>query len=242
MNEQHPLQSFIDLVTFDQELVALENEVKKLEHEGADATSKIFQIEQTVEQAKKRLAQARKQVDEKELEMKELEAQRVAGKERLDLVQNAKEYQAIKAEVEKLKQMQSSLDESLLSAWNSFELLQKEVDALIKDSEKKLTDTWELQEKKKAKIQELTATMQERTVMRKEKEKGVSADWLERYAMMRSRVTDPVVSVLNHSCSACFWSISQQDMLTLKRGTLLQCKGCYRFLYVPQEEPEKLEK
>lgn len=75
MNEQHPLQSFIDLVTFDQELISLEIEIKKLEHEIADANSKIVQIEQASQHAHDRVRTARKEVDEKELEMKELDAQ-----------------------------------------------------------------------------------------------------------------------------------------------------------------------
>ncbi len=239
MNEQHPLQSFIDLVTFDQELVTLETEVKKLEHEVADAKGKFFQIEQSLEQAKQRVYDARKEVDHKELEMKELEAQRSATKERLENVKNAKEYQAVKSEAEKLKTQQSQLDEVLLGVWQKFEAAQKEQEVLAHDAEKKLAEQKDIQEKKQEKILEIKKVLEERSRARAEREKRVPADWLERYAMMRSRVTDPVVPILQNSCSACFWSVSNQDMLTLKRGALLQCKGCYRFLYIPKESAEQ---
>jgi predicted nucleic acid-binding Zn-ribbon protein len=49
--------------------------------------------------------------------------------------------------------------------------------------------------------------------------------------MMRTRTADPVVPVLDGSCSACFHYLTEQDLLLIKKNKLMQCKGCYRFLY-----------
>ncbi|MDZ4154343.1 hypothetical protein [Methylicorpusculum sp.] len=171
--------------------------------------------------------------------MKELDAQQTVAKERLENVKNAKEYQAVKSEVEKLKAKQSSLDEELLGAWNKFESVQKEQETFLQDAEKKRGEQKDIQEQKQKKIDEHKALLEERRQQRAQREKGVPVDWLERYAMMRSRVADPVVPVQQNSCSACFWSISHQNMLMLKRGQLLVCKGCYRFLYIPKELVEQ---
>ena len=51
---------------------------------------------------------------------------------------------------------------------------------------------------------------------------------------MQSRVTDPVVPVQQGSCSACFYDITEQRLVALRRHALLQCEGCYRFLYMPE--------
>lgn len=81
-------------------------------------------------------------------------------------------------------------------------------------------------------IARLLNELAERHTMRKPLEKGVPEEWLERYAMMRSRVSDPVVPVKDGLCSACFHQILAQDMILLRRNKLLQCKECYRFLYL----------
>lgn len=69
---------------------------------------------------------------------------------------------------------------------------------------------------------------------RQSKEQAVPAEWLEKYATMRARVTDPVVPVINGDCSACFYQVSTQDMQQLRHRKLLQCKDCFRLLYLPE--------
>jgi predicted nucleic acid-binding Zn-ribbon protein len=48
-------------------------------------------------------------------------------------------------------------------------------------------------------------------------------------------VADPIVPVFDGSCSACFYAMTGQDMQELYKNKLLQCRGCYRFVYLPQE-------
>lgn len=64
------------------------------------------------------------------------------------------------------------------------------------------------------------------------KEKGLPEEWLEKYAIMRARINDPVVPVFDGNCSACFYKISVQDMQFLKHRKLIQCKDCFRLLYL----------
>ncbi len=86
--------------------------------------------------------------------------------------------------------------------------------------------------------EELTKTIKDRLQERAALEKNVPAEWLEKYASMRSRVPDPVVPVINGHCSACVYKVSDQDMLMLSRNKLLQCKDCYRFLYLPSKQDQ----
>jgi len=62
-------------------------------------------------------------------------------------------------------------------------------------------------------------------------EQGIPAEWLEKYAMMRSKVSDPVVPALDGSCCACFYHLPSRDMIVLSRNTLIECKSCFRFIY-----------
>ena len=66
------------------------------------------------------------------------------------------------------------------------------------------------------------------------KEVLVPEEWLEKYSHMRMQVADPVVSVLSGGCSACFYTIPNHEMMRLKRRAVIQCKGCFRLLYMKE--------
>ena len=69
------------------------------------------------------------------------------------------------------------------------------------------------------------------------KEKDIPAELMEPYNAMRAQVPDAVVPVQDFCCGACFYQISQSDYLALQKQKLLQCKNCYRFLYLPELVP-----
>ena len=78
---------------------------------------------------------------------------------------------------------------------------------------------------------------------RPEKEKIVPEEWLEKYTIMKAQVSDPVVPITQETCSACFYALTNQDIICARRGRLLQCKGCYRLLYLLEAmETETLNK
>jgi predicted nucleic acid-binding Zn-ribbon protein len=60
------------------------------------------------------------------------------------------------------------------------------------------------------------------------------AEWLEKYTIMRARVSDPVVAISHQSCSACSQMLTMQDMVRARHGALIQCQACYRLLYLPE--------
>ena len=84
---------------------------------------------------------------------------------------------------------------------------------------------------KKSRIKELEKLLQSTQPERLTKEKQVPQEWMEKYSRMRNCVPNPVVPVVNGSCTACFYSIPHQDFLSVLDHHLIECKGCYRFLY-----------
>jgi predicted nucleic acid-binding Zn-ribbon protein len=74
-----------------------------------------------------------------------------------------------------------------------------------------------------------------------EQAKTVPQEWLTKYQRMRAKVADPLVPVMNTSCSACFYSIPPQDLNRLKKNALLLCRSCYRLLYYDKEEEKDSE-
>ena len=235
MNET-PFEQFIVLVQVDQKINALHKSIKTLEKENSALTQTDATNLAVLDKAKLKLHDVRKEVDAKELEMKTLDLQEADKKKRIEQVANHKEYQSIKAEIDVLKKAQHALEDGLMQAWNQLETAKKELDLAQEQYEKLSTTTHSqiaVNNQKNSEINEqINALLQERGA----KEKTVPAEWLEKYAVMRARVSDPVVPVVDGNCSACFYKISAQDMQFLNRRKLVQCKDCFRLLYLPEAQ------
>ena len=82
------------------------------------------------------------------------------------------------------------------------------------------------------KVDEIEVKFQADQKGRAVKEEGIPEEWIEKYERMRNSVPDPVASIEDQVCKACFYTATNQEIELLKRKKLLQCKGCYRFLYI----------
>lgn len=238
---EHPFQALIELVNFDQELQQQVLSIDTLQNQINETKKEIEEVNNSLEQAKQKVHDMRKQVDEKELEMKELDEQERERKKKLNNTSDYKPYQALKSEIETLQQAQLSGEEELLSLWNKLETNQK---VQAQQQEIYTTKTKELIaqiEQKQQEIEKQQSHIDEQIKTRPEKVQRVPEEWLEKYEMMKARVTNPVVGIAGTGCGACFYNIPTQEILRLNRGAVLQCKGCFRLLFV-QEAIDKQNK
>jgi predicted nucleic acid-binding Zn-ribbon protein len=235
MNET-PFEQFIMLVQVDQNINALTASIAALEKQNSEYTNNDEIHKAKLEEVKHKLHDVRKEVEAKELEMKILDQQETEKKNRLDAIGGYKEYQSIKAEIDQLKKAQHDLEDSLMAAWNHLETIKKESEHATQIYQQQHMQLQEKTEHNQQKITELQAQIAALVTDRTQKEQGIPAEWLEKYAVMRSKVTDPVVPVVNDSCTACFYKVSAQDMQFLRRRRLVQCKDCYRLLYLPEAQ------
>lgn len=233
--------AFIDLIQFDQETMNLNKKVAQLTRELDSLQEQQKNLTGQLETMHDALFSARKEVDAKELEMKELDQQEKEQKKRLDKAKNEKEYRSSKAEIEMLKSKQTELEVQLVGVWHKLEQAEKGHTKQKEEVEKEHAALQVgLKETQEALVQ-TNKDIERQTKERKEKSAGVPEEWLEQYASMADRVTDPAVPVEQESCSACFHMLSSEDMILLSRNKLLQCKGCYRFLYLPEPVKESKE-
>lgn len=231
---QTPFEQFISLVEVDQKINVLNKSIKVLEQENITNKHVDEANRAALEKIKQKLHDMRKEVDVKELEMKTLDIQEADKKKRLETVANHKEYSSIKSEIDLLKKAQHALEDGLMQVWNQLETAKKESEAASQQYEQQHQKTQELIQQNNQKISEINQQVSALVLERTEKEKRVPTEWIEKYAVMRARVTDPVVPVVNGSCSACFYKISAQDMQFLTHRKLVQCKDCFRLLYLPE--------
>ena len=229
-----PFQAFIELISLDQEIGELERKQEELQKDAVAIDQQITEVDQELGQYKTAWTQARKHVDVQELAMKELNEAESTYKKRLDMAQNQKEYKAITTELETVQKKQQEHEVTLLGAWNKVEQAEKAHKEHEQTHEQKRAELVAKLAEQEAAIKDFAAQTAQKEQERPEKTKAVAPEWLEKYAAMRSRVTNPVVPVQADSCTACFYSIPAQMMAELRRKKLLQCNQCYRFLYLEE--------
>lgn len=231
---RNPFTMFIDLVSLDQDIRSLEKECEQKAHDIKDAQGAKQSLYTKVDTLKAQLYDARKRVDLVELEMKSLDEKEKEKKERLESVSSLKEYDSVKLELESLQQKQQQKEQEVLDAWNKLDSAQDAVDAYDKEFSDKLEACENTIQEHTQHHTQCAQRLQDQKDMRPQKEQGIPSEWLEKYTIMRTQIADPVVPLNDEDCSACFHSATRQDIATIKRGALVQCKGCYRLLYDAQ--------
>lgn len=230
---QNPFKLFLSLVAFDNTLRDLEDKIKQSQEKKEVLSHKKEHLVNAVQKLKQQENDVRKEVDMHELHMKELEAKEHSKKHQLDDINTPKEYTIVKREIEALKREQHEHEQALMHVWNTLESVHKSFET----KEHELAGSLAALDTEIAALNEEEQQMQQshdqKMAERAQHVVGIPEEWLEKYRAMQSRVTDPVVPVQQGSCSACFYDITEQRLVALRRHALLQCEGCYRFLYMP---------
>lgn len=236
-----PFQSFLDLIEYDQKILSLRNEYKDVQSALEKTAQEEYQLDDQLIRAKNEVHEAQYMVDEKELEMRVLDDLENDKKKKLDHISSPREYQVLTSEISSLKKQQHDLEESVLRTWHELESAKRSFEELSKTIEQKKSSL----ATSKVERLELSQTL-ENDLANHEHERAqyltpVPQEWLEKYSAMREQVSDPVVPVQYDSCSACFSNILEKDLTLLRKRALLQCKSCFRFLYLPEARKQVQE-
>ena len=231
---QHPFAALITLVTFDKDMRQVNQEIKDIEKETEVLSGEVRKLSKQLEQDKQKLVELRKDVDTAELEMKALDAQEAGKRTKLDNALDNKEFQSLRAELERVQRAQVEQEQKVVVAWNRLEAEQKNYVEKIELHSAKIEDIKQNIEKKNQVIVSKKEFILSQQIHREERAKSVPEEWLEKYESMQSHVADPVVEVVSDSCSACGSMLTISDLQKINRGALLQCKYCYRLLYSPK--------
>lgn len=230
----HPFQAFVALISLDQEIRAIHQEITQRQQNNEKYFAEKQHVTDRLQKFKQHVHDLRKQVDAQELEMEELNQQEKTQKEHLDVVKNIKGHNAFKKEIDRLKRAQQEAEATLMTIWNKLEIAQKELTEQQTSYDAKIAELHTLTEQQQEKVAVLHRQLEKKKKERPEKEVGIPQDWLTKYSHMRMQIENPVVPVEQGSCSACSYTIPQQELMRLHRRSLAQCKGCFRLLYAPE--------
>src|SRR5436190_11324900 len=178
--------------------------------------------------------QLKKNVDLQELEMKVLDEKEREKKKLFDTLSDYKEYQAVKNEIEAIQRLQVNQEKVVLDAWNQLENVQALLEKRKKES---INIVQQLDEELSKVIQEkemFTGELSDIKNQREAKIIGIPEEWLEKYNVMGQRIHNPVVAIEHQSCSGCYQQLIAQDLIRARHGALLQCKKCFRLLYLSE--------
>lgn len=225
------LKSFIDLVTFDQHHIETQKKIASLEHNIKKNQEQKAVAQSQLDQVSLKKHDQLKTVHSQELALSELQQQEESLQKTLQSVSSSKEYEAATKELEHVRLSRTVQEQKLTQYSNKMHASQKEHDAA---AERFQAATAVLTVELASLQQELDALHQELQLIdsqRQTKTVGIPHDWISVYDLMRGRVVDPVVPLLQDSCSACFYAVTPRDLQLLHKSSMIQCKDCYRFLY-----------
>ncbi len=233
MNNQ-PFQKFLELVTFDQQLVQLHKQIVTVNQAITALAQQVDLIGKETEIARRHWQAMRRDVESKELEMQEMVDSEKKLQAKLEGIQNPKEYAPLKKELDGIRARQHEFETTLIKTWQMAETAEKDLQALQAINEEK-AKTFEDQAVQKTKeLEELKKKNEALHIEREAKLPGIPQEWLNKYVMMQSRVSNPVVPVVNGNCGGCNFQVGSQDFAVLRKNGLVQCKECYRFMYLPE--------
>ncbi len=228
------LQLLIDLQTLDTRIAGLEREAARLPKEIEAIHAAVNESRTALEAAKTRLDATKKSIRAKEKDLDVSAAKRSKAEARLYEVKTNKEYSAVLAEIEEIKQEKSRIEEEILTLMEMQERLAAEIrdaDAQLKrrESDGKAQETV-VRQKLLAVESELGTARQERAALAQHVTPSLLAEYDK---LLKARAGLAVAQALPaQTCAGCRMAIRPQAILELRSQThLINCESCGRYLY-----------
>jgi len=227
------LRTLIDLQALDTRIAGLEGDLARIPRELDAVRAAIEEARKAVETAKARLETARKsqRAREKDLEDNRMKRQKYEGQ--LYQVKTNKEYSAVLAEIEEVKQEKARIEEEILGFMEQQERAAvdvKEAEARFKARETQgRGEEAALGEKLRGAEADLALVRSERTQVARELPASVLADYDK---ILHHRGAAVVEVTRPNFCGGCRVTITPQRLQELRQqNALIHCESCGRYLY-----------
>ena len=228
------LKTLIDLQGVDTRIAALETEAARLPREIASIHAALQGMKQEVDAGKTRLDAAKKDQRAREKDLEVVQAKRSKTEGRLYEVKTNKEYSAVLAEIEDIKQEKGRVEEEILVLMES----QERLAADIKDAESRFKireaqgkqEEAAFQEKLREVESELALVRAERAELARQLPPAVLADYDK---LLKARGGLALAQVIKPNlCGGCRMTVTPQRLQELRaQSALLPCESCGRYLY-----------
>jgi uncharacterized protein len=227
------LRTLIDMQALDTRIAGLEGDLARLPRELDAVHAAVDEAKKAVESAKARLETARKsqRAKEKDLEDNRMKRQKYEGQ--LYQVKTNKEYSAVLAEIEEVKQEKARIEEEILSLMEQ----QERAAVDVKDAEARFkareaegrSEEARLAETLRGAEADLALVRSERAQVARELPPTVLADYDK---ILRHRGVAVVEVTKPNFCGGCHVTMTPQRLQELRQqNALIHCESCGRYLY-----------
>ncbi|MCB9493479.1 MAG: hypothetical protein H6679_04365 [Epsilonproteobacteria bacterium] len=231
-------QNLKQLVALDNTLLQLKKDIEQAKHEIANNAQQSEKLEKEAETKKSNIFSKQKEAKLEELTAQTLKEQEIAKREKLDHAHDQKEYKALEKELETITAQRIMQEELLMDKWVQIENETQNLEQSQVKNQQKVVELQQLAQSLEEKLNDLKQQETSITEQRNQARTAVPEEWLVRYDRMKNSVPDPIVPMLNESCSSCYYAIPRQDRAKLRLSGILHCKNCYRFLYCDENHDE----
>lgn len=238
MNETE-YNRFINLVELDKEILELEDQLFYLKNEKALSLSSLDNLNKQLDFYQQKLNDLKKETHLIELEIKSLDAKEVEKNKKLNNASNPKEFFSLENEIKDIKNKKATFEEPLFLLWDKVEQAQIELADFLKNFPDKKSELEDSLVNIERRLEYNQKDLNSILLKRSEFEVGIDQEFLENYNSLKKQIKNPVVKLKNENCSACFHSLSKQDLQNIRNKKLIKCKNCYRLIYSQDLDKEK---
>lgn len=232
MNEQ--LKVLLDLQKIDSELYFLQTMREKKPSELEHDKQRQQQAQAVVQRIDDTIKETRMEIDRKELDINQNEAEIEKAQIALNTARSNDEYQVFKSQIEKFQGTNGSIEEYVLEQMSAIdglnadrELASTEVDRVTRDLNQKEKEIQSF-------LQEVDQRVGDLGGNRSELVASADKDALEVYEKVLTRYSESALALVENSvCQGCHMSLTKQMLNELMVGRdLVQCRNCVRILYL----------
>jgi predicted nucleic acid-binding Zn-ribbon protein len=231
MNKE-TLRLIITYVELDQRIAHLTEEQAEGLKREAELGKELAQIERDEKTAQTVVHDIKKKIDALELESKVVQETQAKTRDKLLSASTGKELTALHLEEQDLAKKRAVLDEQGLGLLGDLEQAQHHVEMLAAQN----PEIIQAKEKERSELElrqvHITQILKNAVLEKDRLTLEVPEEFLQQYVSMKERVPNPAVPIINDSCTGCFYGISRPELIKAQQGSLITCKGCYRFLYL----------
>lgn len=228
----NPFLSFISFIQNDQRIAHITREITTVTAEIARVRQSVADRQAQHKALAGNLQALRAEIKDKEFEDKRLQERDRTLRVQLENTGSTKEYIAIEHALADCVAQRKKIEELVFDLWNKRDA--REV-SCAEDAKISEAYSLEMQELINKNVQLLATLEAEHSALlagRSELQASSPVEFVEKYESMRKSVDNPVVSVINGTCSGCSVQLQNSDIMQLKRHVLVPCKECYRLLYL----------
>jgi uncharacterized protein len=227
------IEQLVALQMIDDEIMQLNGFLKNAPAELERMEARLLELKDTVAYLDEKVTSILKQRDQLDKDIDDAGLRIKKSKNKLMMVSNSKEHQAMMREIDNLEKMNRSREEEKVSL---LEELARQEETLA-GAQSELTNLQQEISRKKKEINQKLQSSKARLVTLQELRGGaeevIPKPILSRYQFIRSRLSQPVVvSVGEGICRGCNISIPPQTYNVLQKGEqILSCPNCQRIIY-----------